>query len=148
MMPQHTRRAAVIVIVAVVVALGLVPAGGVGGTNPRFLISAPPFELQKGERIKEFQLEVTRGRIVALPQAPWPWKLKLVNDDNDRAELHGVALADLGRFKPAFFTDFVEVELLSDAELRLKIETTLDWQKMERRLVFEDTQLVRKPVGG
>ena len=147
-MTKHLQRAAMISIVPVVVALGVLTAGRAGGTNSLLLVSAPPFELQKGERIKEFQLEITRGRIVALPQAPWPWKLKLVNDDNDKAELHGVALADLGRFKPAFFTDFVEVELLADAQLRLKIETTLDWQKLERRLVFEDAQLVRRPVGG
>lgn len=122
------------------------PARSEAPATPAQRISVPGLELKKGERVKEFEVIVTKGRIAALPRVPVPWRIKLVNDDDFTARLVADALQGTGEFTAAYFDGFIDVVLYEGGKIVVKIETTMDWEKTERRLTFDDGQLRKAPI--
>lgn len=124
---------------------GIAPTSARAGE--RVLLSLPSLALEKGEKVKTFTITVTKGAITALPHVPWPWKLRLANDEDDEAALDARAQTGLGSLKADFFADFVEVELKEGGRVRVAVDTTVDWVGTKRTIKFDDAQVARRQAG-
>lgn len=131
-------------VAVLVLAAFLLPALAAGRT--RVSVSTPEFTLDKMERVSGFHVVVKKGSVKTLPRIPDGWRVKLVNSDDNTASLDATALSGVDAVRPNWFRDFVQVDLIEGGTLKVKIDTTEDWEKTRRTLTFEDAQLVKTPV--
>lgn len=144
---RHTVRTTVLAAAATATVLAFVLAPAPARAGERVLLSLPSLALEKGEKVKTFTITVHKGAITALPRVPWPWKLKLTNDEDDEAALDARAQTGLGSLKADFFIDFVEIELKEGARVRVAVDTTVDWVGTKRTIKFDDAQVARRKAG-
>ena len=112
----------------------------------RVSLSAPTLQLRPEERVKGFELVVKGGRVTALPHIPAPFRIKVSNDDDGDARVEGTALTGYASFNAALFQEFVELELKEGATIRLRVDTTTDFETIARKITIEEEQLALRPL--
>ena len=128
-------------------ALAALVAPSAGAAAPRRVsVSAPTLQLRPEERVKGFELVVKGGRVTALPHIPAPFRIKVGNEDDGDARVEGTALTGYASFNAALFQDFVELELKDGATIRLRVDTTTDFETIARKITIDGEQLALRPL--